>query len=325
MSSPDLWGLFCTLSEPAIAGAAQLPAVRIPGRAGNFIAKPASNEAVFLLRGSRPTIPKPPLRLRHVEVDYALRCRVVETGTPPAEGEFIAIRCTDSSRMVLELFVRTVEALLETLPIEPTAADTESLLAALVELFRKLSPPSGRSAMGLWAELFVIDRTAAPEKLVASWHGKTTEKFDFATAHGYLEVKATERPTHTHEFSLAQLRGPNAANGLVASILLRRMAGGTGVLDLAHRIAQTLREPQLRAKLWANVFRILGADSMESSDASFDERFAEHTAAVVRALDIPSVELPLPVGVLEVRLIADLTSVAQERNRGLSAIAHLFS
>jgi len=303
----------------------QYPAVQIPARPGNYVARTAAGEAAFLLRGPNPPVVRPPLRLRHVEVDYGARCRVAEAGTAAVEGEFIAIRCTDSNAVALELFVRTVEALLATLPIQPTPSDTESLIAVLVELFRKLGRPSARSIKGLWAELFVIDKSGLVDSLVTAWHADAVEKYDFFTTKGYLEVKATEQPQHIHEFSLAQLRGPSSADSLVASLLLRRATGGVGVLDLARRVTQRLRDATLRAKTWANVFEVLGNDFQDAHDLSFDERYAEHTLGVVIATDVPCIELPLPQGVLDARVVSDLTIAVAERNLGISAISRIAS
>ena len=325
MSSEDVWGLFSALLKPASAEVAQLPAVQIPGRRGDYLAKTASGEAAFLLRGARRSAIKPPLRLRHIEIDYGSKCRIAETSAMPIEGEFIAIRCTDVSHVVLELFVRTVDTLIATLPAEPSPTDAESLIAGLVELFRKLGQPSGRTLKGLWAELFVIDRSNVSDRLMSAWHANSTEKYDFVTRNGYLEVKATEQPLRIHEFSIAQLRGPNSSNGFVVSMLLRRAAGGTGVMELARRIALRLNDTALRAKVWSNVFEVVGNEMSDASDLSFDERFAEHMIGVAHAQDVPCIELPLPIGVLDVRVVVDLTPVVQTRNLGLSAISQILT
>jgi hypothetical protein len=321
VSPPDLWGLFSELSNPAWTEVVQLAAAQIPGRPGDYIARGSGGEAVVLLRGSHTPAVKPPLLLRHIEVDYGSRCRIAETDLAPVDGEFIAIRCAEESQQVLELFVRTVEAILATLPKEPSATQAEALIAGLVELFRKLSQPPRRSIKGLWAELFVIERSAFPEAMVAAWHSEADEKFDFASERGYLEVKATEQSVRIHEFSLAQLRPKDGTPVIVASLMLRREAGGASVLDLARRIDKRLAgNSQLRAKLWRNLAAIVGLEFEEAVDVSFSETLAAHELKAIDAATIPCVERPLPPGVLDVRLKMDITAPAQNAPQGQSTI-----
>lgn len=322
MSASDLWSSF-TAVQNSTAGAAQLPAVGVPGRPGDYLAKTLSGEATFLLRCASLAV-RPPLRLRHIEVDYGSRCRVKVEAAPGVDGEFIAIRCVDVDKTGLELFVRTVHALVATLPVHPSSAQTEALIAGIVELFRKLAQPARRSVKGLWAELFVIDRASSPERVVTAWHGEADEKFDFVTSKGYVEVKATEQAARIHEFALAQLRGERSTQGLVASLRLRRAAGGTGILDLARRIAARLSDDSLRAKVWTNVVDAMGRDFTEAGELAFDERFAEANARVVAALDVPCIAVPLPTGVLDARVIVDFSAVPSMGSRGLPELNKLF-
>ena len=321
MSSPDLWSLFSGLGGSASPEGIQLPAVQMPGRPGDYIARGPDGAAVVLLRGSHGPVVKPQLRLRHIEVDYGSRCRVAEAGVEPVEGDFIAIRCVEAKQPVLELFVRTVEALVATLPKEPSATQTEALIEGLVELFRKLTQPPRRSIKGIWAELFVIERSAVLEEMVAAWHSDTDEKFDFASERGYVEVKATEQAVRVHEFSLGQLRPNGNMPVIIASLRLRREAGGTSVLSLARRIDKRLAgNSQLRARLWRNLASTLGLDFDEAVDVSFSEPFAKDELRAIDASTIPCVERPLPVGVLDLRLKVDITGPAQNAARGQSTI-----
>ena len=239
MASSDLGACSPDSVEAHRTEGAQLPAAQMPGRPGDYIARGTDGAAVVLLRGSHGPIVKPQLRLRHIEVDYGSRCRVAEAGVDPVEGDFIAIRCVEAKQPVLELFVRTVEALVATLPKEPSAAQTETLIEGLVELFRKLTQPARRSIKGIWAELFVIERSAVLEEMVAAWHSDTDEKFDFASERGYVEVKATEQAVRVHEFSLGQLRPNGNMPVIIASLRLapRDRRNQCPELGPAHRQA----------------------------------------------------------------------------------------
>ena len=323
MNSGHLWGLFCALPN-FTPETPQLPAVAVPGRHGDYLAKMPSGEATFLLRGARLPAAKPALRLRHIEVDFGSRCRVKEQAAAVIDGDFITIRCVDVDASGRELFVRTVEALLATLPAQPSSVETESLIASIVELFRKLAQPPRRSVKGLWAELFAIDRCSFPERMVAAWHGESDEKFDFVTPRGYVEVKATEQAARVHEFALAQLRGERSPYGLIASFRLRRAAGGIGILGLARRITTRLGDDLHRAKVWTNVVEAMGKDFTEVSDLAFDERFAEVNAQVVAAQDVPCISMPLPTGVLDARVTVDFSAIPPAACRALCETNTLF-
>jgi hypothetical protein len=326
VSASNLWSLFSALGNPASTELAQLPAAQIPGRPGDYVAKGRAGEAVLLLRSSHNPVVKPALRLRNVEVDYGSRCRVVEAEMAPIEREFIAIRCTEAKQPVLELFVRTVEAALAMLPREPSATQTEALIAGFVELFRKLSQPPRRSIKGLWAELFVIAHSVAPEAMVSAWHSEGNEKFDFANERGYVEVKATEQAVRIHEFSLDQLRPDGGIPVIVASLLLRRETAGTSVVDLARRIDKHLAlHSQLREKLWRNLASTLGAEFEEAIDVSFSEPVAARELRAIDAATIPCVGRPLPQGVLDVRLRVDITAAARNAPQGQSTIDHIIA
>jgi hypothetical protein len=304
-------------------GTSQLPAVAVPGRSGDYLAKAGVGEATFLLGSLSPTAIKPPLRLRYIEIDFGAPCRVKEEGASEVQGQFIAIRCVDVDALGLELFIRAVGSLIATLPIKPSPSQAESLIAAIVELFRKFTQPPKRSVKGLWAELFLIFRSQASERMIASWHVESDEKFDFLTAKGYVEVKATELPSRIHEFALSQLRGERSNHGLIASLRLRKAAGGIGVLQLARGISARLRDTTLRRKLWANVIETMGDDFAEA-DINFDQRFAEANLIVVASNSVPCIDERLPVGVVDARLTIDFSHIPSTSYLAASALDELF-
>lgn len=324
MSGNDLWTLFCALPTSS-EDAGQLPAVAIPGRNGDYLAKTSSGEANFLLSNASPAVTKPPLRLRHIEVDYDSTCRIQTTGAASVESHFVAIKSVDVDASGLELFVRTVDALVAALPAKPRPAQTESLIAAIVELFRKLAQPPARAIKGLWAELYFIDCARETERMVSAWRGESTEKFDFVTATGYLEIKATEQTARVHEFAISQLRSERSANGLIGSLQLRRASAGVGVLDLARRISSRMTDAALKGKLWSNVVAAIGRDFAEVSDIAFDERFAQANLMLVPADRVPCIATPLPTGVLDARLVIDLTQIPRTDCLPLAELNSLFT
>lgn len=77
----------------------------------------------------------------------------------------------------------------------------------------------------------------SPEKFVDAWHLRATDGFDFAFPDKRIEVKATERPSREHDFSLKQVRSGRETD-FVASITLARSSAGLSALDLGRLIAE---------------------------------------------------------------------------------------
>ena len=108
---------------------------------------------------------------------------------------------------------------------------------------------------------------------------------------------------------------------IIASLRLRREAGGTSVLSLARRIDKRLAgNSQLRARLWRNLASTLGLEFDETVDVAFSEPFAKDELRAIDASTIPCIERPLPLGVLDLRLKVDITGPAQNAARGQSTI-----
>ena len=83
----------------------------------------------------------------------------------------------------------------------------------------------------------------SPEKFVDAWHLRATDGFDFAFPDKRIEVKATERPSREHDFSLKQVRSGRETD-FVASITLARSSAGLSALDLGRLIAERLDAAQ---------------------------------------------------------------------------------
>ena len=311
LRSAELWAHFLSLTDPDPKTSALFSAKVIPGRDADYIAKGVRGEPIVLLRVTEPHMTRPPLRLRYISVEYAQECRVKEEGISPVVGEFVMVTCVPDNPALFELFVRSADALVSTIPTKPTVTQIEGCVRSFVELYRKLSQPSSRSIKGLWAELFLIDTSTAPIDLVSAWHVDATEKFDFSSGDTHIEVKASELPQRVHEFALGQLRPAPGSHAYLASMLLQRSAGGVGVLDLGERIAAKLgMNRQLISKVWDNIAQSLGSDFGVATDIKFDEHHAFSGLRMVPIEAIPCVQTPLAPEILDVRIKVDVSAIA---------------
>ena len=89
-----------------------------------------------------------------------------------------------------------------------------------IELFKAIKEPPKKSIQGLWSELFLIEQSANPEKIISAWHSIPEEKFDFSFDKLRIEVKSSVTESRTHHFSLAQLNPVDNTEIIIASILL---------------------------------------------------------------------------------------------------------
>jgi len=297
------------LSLPSNSDGA-VPALQLGGRANDYISIGPENQPIVLLTcAAADDLRRPPIRLRHLVVEYGVRYRV-RTPTGSGEGNFIVVSLRDDDLTLSEAFCVAGDILLAALPSTPSASDIDSAIRQLIEMMTALSLPSSRTIAGLWAELWLIlisnDRAAA----LAAWHSNPSDRFDFAFDTHLVEVKATERTDRSHDFSFDQLRG----SGLpikVASLRLRRIQNGKSVVELVNALQSGL-PLDLRTKLLRNVFLAVGNAISESGDIRFDESFARANLRTISAdqVPVPSIPVAAPISGMRFRINFDDTSLA---------------
>lgn len=274
-----------------------------PGRPHDYIARGLNGEPVCLFTSTKLTY-RPSIRLRHLSVDFGVKCRIRSEERGGLEKEFLVVACSADDRELYDFFLHSIEAICADLPSPAPTLEIQKRVESLIELFRKLEEPNTRTLKGLWAELFLISASRNVESWVEAWHSTSTDKFDFAWPDRKIEVKAAESSRRVHEFSLGQLQGPAIA---VASLLLRRNASGLGVLELANDISSKCSErPDLLRKLWSNCSEALGADFAANLDIRFDPVFATRNMRALMAENIPRPEVT-STQVFDVRFKVDIS------------------
>jgi len=255
------------------------------------------------------------VRLRYLDVDYQVLCKVRDEAGKADIGDFVKIACRSDKPLLYPFFISSGEAIVGTLPAAPSEKEIYRCVEAFAELFSALARPSARSIKGLWAELFVLQISSDCASMARAWHVDPEERFDFSRSEKHLEVKASESADRVHEFSVSQLRSAGKTAIVVASVLLQKSSGGIGILDLAKRIEQRLdRSTDLVPKLWRNIAESMGEDFDEDLDAKYDEQFASASLRLVLAGDIPCVPVPLPIDVIDARLKVSLANVVRSKS-----------
>lgn len=265
-----------------------ISAVHCGGAKQHLLIKGKFGEPILLLATEPRKTPRAPVMLKHVSVAFEVCYEVTDTEkNEVSSGTYCKFTCEPSSESLHRYFVEVLAATASVHGTTLTQSDADNVVDAMLELFRQLENPPNKTIVGLWGELLIIEASAHTAGFIDAWHLAGTDTFDFAFSESRLEVKATERTTREHDFSLAQVRGGRGGD-MVASVLISRSAAGVTVLGLTRRIAARV-PPAQQKKLWALVLGALGLDAEASNEQAFDL-----TAALANLRFIPAASVPAP-------------------------------
>jgi len=226
--------------------------------------------------------------LKHVSVAFEMHYEVTDTEKNKiSSGIYCKFTCEPYSESLHRYFIEVLAATASVHGTILTQSEADSVVNAMLELFRQMENPPNKTVIGLWGELLTIEASANPAECIDAWHISGTDTFDFAFSSSRLEVKATERATREHDFALAQVRGGRSGD-VIASVMMFRSPAGITALGLAHRIAVRV-PPVQQQKLWMLVLGALGADAEASDFQAFDL-----TSALSNLRFIPASAVPAP-------------------------------
>lgn len=270
-----------------------LPALQLPGSGTHFLAKGAAGEPVLLLKVSKRTVPRIPLGLQHVQVEFEVECAVRDIDSGPDTGSitatFCRAACDPAAPGLHPLFTHALAGAVESLAPVLSPGDVDRFFDDAVELFRLFSSPAKTSVVGLWGELLVIANSPDRNALVSGWHVTPEETFDFAFQNAFMEVKTTARHNRLHEFSLAQIRGTQLPV-IVASVVVEQGDAGENVFDLATGIQDYLSLLN-RAKLWRLIAQSVGSEAEGAGDIRFIRAAAVNSLQFYNAAELPAPEV----------------------------------
>lgn len=320
----QLFDAFCEASATAVSVDGLSPARSVVGRVADYISVGSHGEPLLLISCHGSSLQnRPPLGLQHLRVEYGVRYRV-RVAVDVIENAFTVVSLRGDDRSLFESFCLAGEVLLGLLPNEPSVADVDHVVNQLVEMLAVLVLPSQQTVVGLWAELWLISNAVEREAALAAWHFDPTDRFDFAFAGHFIEVKATERADRTHEFAYDQLRNTERPT-CIASLKLRRTQNGVSISDLVE-VIQTGLTPQLRERLVRNVFGAVGDAVSKADEIRFDVDFAESNLRLVAAEYVPVVLIPSgsPISGVRFRVNFDDSSMTALLQTRASKVAFSF-
>ncbi|MEY8868152.1 PD-(D/E)XK motif protein [Meridianimaribacter flavus] len=258
--------------------------------------------------------------LFNIKVTHNVKCEI-ETDKKVSQNNFSVVSYIGQNDDVKDVFLKTCQVLIKSLGQNPSNKKIKQTVDKFIELFKAIKEPPKKSIQGLWSELFLIEQSNIPEKVILGWHSIPEEKFDFSFDKLRIEVKSSATESRTHHFSSAQLNPINNLEIIIASILVNTSASGLSVLDLIMRINNKLDSfPKQKEKLHLLVYSTLGDGIKRINEIKFNYELAKESLRFFKSEDIPKINSKdIPNGVSSVKFVSSL-NVSKNQNFNLDDI-----
>lgn len=284
----------------------------VPGYASSYVGKDGNGRACLLTMTSERTGNAPsPIRLESLDVQFDLRCRIRRPSESEREGIFTVISCRVLEDQTVRYFLEVCETILRVLGTKPTRSELFAIVNRLAAIFQKIQRPPARPVNGLFAELYLIWRSADAVRSIDAWRSQDGDCFDFSAGDIRIEVKGASGKARMHTFSFEQCNPPDGTFAVVASILVAQAGGGTSLKEILDSIRDRIAGyPELDLKLTEVVAVTLGNALKEALSLRFDVHLAESSLRFFDARAVPAIRGALPEGLSEVHFRSDLSNVS---------------
>ncbi len=245
--------------------------------------------------------------LFNIKVTHNVKCEI-ETDKKVSHNNFSVVSYIGQNEDVKDVFLKTCQVLIKSLGQNPSNKRIKQTVDKFIELFKAIKEPPRKSIQGLWSELFLIEQSDFPEKVILGWHSIPEEKFDFSFDKLRIEVKSSATESRIHHFSSAQLNPINNLEIIIASILVNTSVAGLSVIDLMKKINSKLDDfPKQKEKLHLLVYSTLGIDVEKVNEIKFNYELAKESLRLYKSEDIPKIESTnIPKEVSNVRFTSNL-------------------
>jgi hypothetical protein len=246
-----------------------------------------------------------------LEVQFAVPCRILDDDGAEQTQTLTSIVCRTTDEVVGSYFAHVAQTIVTIVGPTPSSSAVAQAVRRLTELFQNLSRPTGRSVLGLFAELLAIHMSSDPRVALSAWRSALDNRYDFSIADVRMEVKSTSDRVRAHYFSREQCMPPEGTVGVLISVFVERSGGGLSVGDLIERIeGQLAPETELIFRLRATVAETLGNATAEALLMRFDEQLARDSMRLYNLTNVPAIRDELPAAVSQVRFRADISLLA---------------
>lgn len=275
------------------------------------IAKSIDNYPVILLSSLNDGtyLTNKNIRLKYIELRHNQECKVSENNKIKHHN-FTVIVFNSDLPYLQNYFLGVAETLIKSLSQKPSQKEILVAFNNFIDIFRAMSEVPKKSVQGLWAELFVIERSLNRKVLLDFWHNNPNEKFDFNAGEEKLEVKSNSSLERIHIFSSEQLNPSNDNQVIIASLFTKQKSTGLSINDLIKSISSNIDSDQHKDKIYQLVSKTLGNSIEQSIKIKFDYDFAVNSLRFYRHQDISKIEkISIPDKVSEVKYRSDLSGI----------------
>ncbi len=245
-------------------------------------------------------------------------CHILDDDGRERTQILTSIVCRTTEDTIGSYFAHVAQTIVAIVGRSPSSKDVAQAVQRLMELFQNLSRPTGRSVLGLFAELLTIHMSNDPRVTLSAWRSTVDDRYDFSIADARVEVKSTSDRVRAHHFSREQCMPPDGTVGVLISVFVERSGGGLSVGELIERIeTQLAGDPELIFKLQATLAETLGSATAEALLMRFDEQLARDSMRFYELAQVPAVRDELPMGVSQVRFRADVSQLVPANRRNI--------
>ena len=243
--------------------------------------------------------------LSNIIIKHGVNCSV-HLKNEKLTKKFTMIKCLSNDNSTKELFLMSLERILENIPNEVSEIKIDELTKKLVKLFEKLSNKINIDLTGFWGELFIIDYLKSTELLVEAWHSETNDLFDFFLKNLALEVKTTTKNDRKHIFKFEQLNS-KSNKIIIGSIMLKRSRAGKSLLDLKKKILKKISKTELIEKV-NEIYAIMVANKTQKDldSEKYSYEYAKENISFFDSVEIPRIKETPMYGIKNIKFESDL-------------------
>ena len=249
------------------------------------------------------------IRLKLFKVSFNRMCRLKE-GNAVTDKRYSIIQLNSDRADIQKYFLDVMCLVLKKLSPKPKIEQLKKEVSKIVSLFTAPATISKDVIKGLWAELFIIERSKNPLYLIKSWHVSPEDKYDFNDGCDKVEVKATNNEDRVHNFAIEQLHPNKDSQLIIASLIVANSGLGVDIFDLVDSISSRVADVDALLKLNELVINTIGANVEEVKDFKFDYNLAKDNIKFFNYVDIPKIkQTDVPLGVSAVRFASCLNGL----------------
>jgi len=247
--------------------------------------------------------------LTNIIIEHDINC-TIRLDNKKIIKKYTLIKCLSNQESIKELFLMTLENIIQTIPNEISEKRIDELTIKLIKLFEKLSNPKNIDLTGLWGELFVINFLRSTEILIQAWHPENNDLFDFFLNNIALEIKTTTKNDRKHTFKFEQLNSTNTNKIIIGSIMLKKSRIGVSLLDLKNKILKKTNNLEFSQKIKEIYALIIANKSQKDLDnEKYDYQYAIDNISFYDSQNVPRIKETPMYGVNNIKFESDLNGV----------------